>query len=33
MPETERVHKGPKWLRRYFTRRGREEARESDEEN
>lgn len=32
MAKTERVHKGPKWLRRYFTRNGRKEARESDDE-
>jgi hypothetical protein len=32
MAETVRVHKGPKWLIRYFTRHGRMEARESDDD-
>ncbi len=31
MAKTERVYKGPKWLSRYFTKRGRKEARESED--
>lgn len=32
MPETERVYLGPKWLIRYFTRHGRKEAREAEDD-
>lgn len=32
MADTERVYKGPKWFYRYFTRTGRMEARESEDD-